>query len=189
VGTPQNAPHNSAHYQVHAHFFGARRTENVQKLVSNMIIRASSSIALQCASDSDCRLYGPLGPCATPTTPGQVPLLGPIDLHCSTVHTGTFLLQPVAFLATGSMPRVHECSRTASTLPELFAELQAGETVYGALVPWGAFNLSTLLPQRYVQQHMLYDAAARKRLATYESTNHSDVDTITALLQVRVCKD
>jgi hypothetical protein len=44
----------------------------VQKLVSNMVIRARTSLALQQLTDTDVKLYAPSTPAATVADRGQV---------------------------------------------------------------------------------------------------------------------
>lgn len=96
------------------------------------------------------------------------------------------MLQPLAFLPAACTPLVHAAPPPCTTLTALLGSFQAaGTAVYGAHLPWGVFNLSRLLPQRYVQQHMLYAASTRKRIEAYERTSGREADTITALLQVR----
>jgi hypothetical protein len=158
----------------------------VQKLVSNMVIRAATCIGLSTLTDTDVKLYGPSAPVATPAGPGQVPRLDTIHTTPMTLAPGVLVPRPVLFLPVATIQRVLDAAATQDTsLLDLAEQLQRSEPVYGALMPPGAYDLARLFPQRYVQQRMLYSAAARRRLDACAAASDSDADTITALLQVR----
>ena len=157
----------------------------VQKLVSNLIIRDPHSIALLRLTATDAQLYGAVAATAAPADGGQVPPLAALQTGPARATEGAYVPLPLVFLPTTAGPAATRDS-AARTLPELFAELlHDGVPVYGAPLPWGAFDLSTLLPHRYVQRYMLYSAKARARIGAYEATREQQHDTILSLLQVR----
>lgn len=98
-------------------------------------------------------------------------------------------MHPVMYLparCSATIAAYEPVPTSAAGLPQLAAHLQAHGTLYGAIMPAGAYNLSTLLPQRYVQQHMLYSAKTQRRLEAHTHARDDAADTITALLQARL---
>ena len=154
-----------------------------------MIIRAEPAIALQCLTATDLRLYKPrdLTATATPTAPGQAPPLGRINPEPAQLREGDHAMRNCMFIPRAATGAVQGCAAAgAHTLPALAARLQAQEwTVYGAHMPGAAYDLTSLLPQRYVQQHMLFTAATQQQLAAHAAAAEREgTDTINALLQV-----
>jgi hypothetical protein len=117
----------------------------------------------------------------------QVPPIATIDASPAHLHEGAYAMRSSMYLpaaATAAIAAYKPPAQSAG-LPHLAAHLQTHGTVYGAILPPGAYDLSALLPQRYVQQHMLYSAKTQRRLETYTRASGDAADTITALLQVR----
>ena len=116
----------------------------------------------------------------------QVPPLAPLDTSPAPVATGAFVPRAMFYLPYDSTKAVQDFAASAgSSLLDLAAHMQQSETIYGAIAPRGIYDLTRLFPQRYVQQHMLYSAAARRRLDTHAAADKMrGVDTINALLQV-----
>lgn len=159
----------------------------VQKLVSNMVIRARPSLALASLSATDAVLYAPASPQATITASGQVPPLAELDTSHRLIVAGALLPRPVLFIPSDRITDAMAQSLDAgATLLDLASLLQQGGDLYGALMPAGSEDLTRLLPQRYVQQRMLYESAVRKRIDACHAASDRDADTITALLQARL---
>lgn len=165
----------------------------MQKLVSNMIIRAQPAIALQRLSATDIQLYKSrdLTATASATAAGQAPPLAAIDARPAHLREGACAMRNCMFIPREAAGAVRACdAHSARTLPALAAHLQSrGVTVYGAHMPGTSYDLSSLLPQRYVQQHMLFTAATQRRLAAAAAAAEREgTDTINNLLQVRAAR-
>jgi hypothetical protein len=154
--------------------------------VSNVIIRDQLSLGLLHMTDTDARLY-PINPMAAePAEPGQVPRITAFAPAPTPSTEGSFYALPLAFLPSCAGPVAAHAAPPGTTLPELFRDLHAcGHPVYGAVLPWGSFDMTTLLPHRYVQRYMFFFASAMQRINTYETKQEAGIDNILSLLQVR----
>jgi hypothetical protein len=174
-----------------SHFLGLLHSrdvmamDSVQKLVSNLVIRDQLSIGLVHMTDTDARLYPVNTMAAQPAAPGQVPPIQDFAPEPSFSREGSYRALPLVFLPSCTSVAATHAAAAGTTLPELFRELHANKhPVYGAIVPWGCFDMTALLPHRYVQRYMLYFASAMKRILAYEDKHEAGVDNILSLLQV-----
>lgn len=149
-----------------------------------MIIRKHNCIALQQLTDTDIQLYDPAGYTA-PTellSTGQVPQVAALQANVP-LQSGDLATLNVAYLRADSADAVH-VSKT-DTLPQLIQELSHSGPIYGALVPWGIFDLSQLLPVRYIAAYSAYSRGTADLISAFEKRPAADKDCITALLQER----
>lgn len=165
----------------------------LQKLISNLYIRARDTIAMQRLDASDANLLPARVTLATPTTSNQVPRLA--SMRPDAVPTpGAFATRPVAYLQASTLPAIDEIVHAAAAAPisleGLFVELQrrdaagAGGPVYGAVVPWGMFDTQTLMCVRYAHDYVLLQSKVLQRLQAPPTATLAS-DTMTKMMQAR----
>lgn len=166
----------------------------MQKLVSNLCIRARNSIAVQHLSAADANLLPAEATLATLSAPGQVPRLAALHPR-ATPAPDTHAVRPIVYVEASSVPVIEEIVSASGaaapvSLEGAFGELQrradagAGGPVYGAVVPWGVFDTQTLICVRYAHDYVLLQSKVLARLeAPPKATLASD--TMTKMMQVR----
>jgi hypothetical protein len=167
-----------------AHVGEQSQCVGVQKLVSNMHVRAGNTIAMQRLCDTYVRLSSPQVTLATPQSAHTVPRIQGMHVGVPPVQ-GALALAPVAYITAKSLGQVEAAVGAASTLPALFAHLHsAGEVVYGVVLPWGVLDTSWLLCAQYAHEFALFHARHNRFVTASPDTDKMSSDTITKLLQV-----
>lgn len=149
-----------------------------------MIIRKQNCIALQQLTGTDVQLYGTTGHTA-PTellTSGQVPQLAALQPNV-TLQSGDLVTQNIAYLRADSVAAVY--NSTATTLAGLIQDLSSTGPIFGALVPWGMFNLSSLLPIRYLAAYTAFVHGNADLIELFKNRPPAEKDCITEMLQER----
>jgi len=147
-----------------------------QKLVSNLVIRNQNAIALQCLTKTDAALYASSSDTvATFADDGQVPLLTSLQPGAA-ASAGMHIARNLAYIQQRSYAAV--LASSAGSLPELMTELAARGPVYGAQMPWGFWDLSSLLPLRYVTGLLIYAEAQTKQMMRSASKAPHKKDTV-----------
>lgn len=153
-----------------------------------MVIRAENTIALQHLNETYANLASISVTLVTPETSSHtVPIISSMHPN-SAPKQGALALAPLAYLTAKTLASAAGAVQHAGvrTIPQLFEALHnAGEQVYGVVLPWGVLDCSQLLTVQYAHEFMLFHQRNNKNCPVSPHAHKMSSDTILTLLQVR----